>query len=85
MNTEAVMKSPIIALPVLIQIAVVAALYVATTAPAPTPLPSNSANAIHDLRQQRDEIETRLADLESRTRVFLPRGMGETSVPRIAR
>jgi hypothetical protein len=81
MNVEAVMKSPIVVLPVLLQIALVAALYTyssSTPAPVPEPLPSpvEGSAEVRQLHQQRAQIEAKLADLESRTIVFLPRGIG---------
>jgi hypothetical protein len=75
------MKSPIVVLPVLLQIALVAALYThssSTPSPVPAPVPSSVEGRaeIRQLQQQREEIEARLAALESRTRVVLPRGLG---------
>jgi hypothetical protein len=79
------MKSPIVVLPVLLQIALVVALCTqssSTPVPAPVqaPLPLSSAAEgsaeITQLHHQREQIEARLAALESRTTVFLPRGMG---------
>ena len=81
MNVEAVMKSPIVVLPVLLQIALVAALYTypsSTPAPLPAPLPSpvEGNSEIRQLNHQREEIEARLAALENTTKVVVPRGMG---------
>jgi hypothetical protein len=76
------MKSLIIALPVLIQLALVTALYQASnSAPAPSAPPSYSSTAseVHQLRQQRDRIEAQLNAIESRNRVFLPRGLGKVA------
>jgi hypothetical protein len=79
MNVEAVMKSPIIALPVLMQIAMIAGLYyAATSVPSPTPPSSKTLPQILQLQQQRDQIETKLAALETRE-LFLPRGMGRSA------
>jgi hypothetical protein len=81
MNVEAVMKSPIVVLPVLLQIALVAALYTyssSTPAPTPAPLPSpvGGGAEVRQLHHQREEIEARLAALENTTKVVVPRGMG---------
>jgi hypothetical protein len=74
------MKSPILVLPTLLQIGLVAALCFATTPatvqPAYAPAP---ASELLKLRAQRDQIEARVEFIESRTRVFLPRGMGRVA------
>jgi hypothetical protein len=71
------MKSLTIAIPTLMQIGVVAALCVAaTSATTPPPSTSEPATELHQLRLQREQIEARLEFIQSKTRVFLPRGMG---------
>ncbi len=73
------MKSPIVALPVVLQAAAIAALYfAATTRPAVVPPTNEPVNEIVLLHQQHDRIDARLKALESRTIAFAPRGMGSS-------
>jgi len=71
------MKSPILALPILLEVALIVALYThrdwtATLLPPPT----QRAADIRALRVQRDRIAARLAVLECMPKTFLPRGIG---------
>ena len=71
-------KSLLVALPFLLQIALFAALYTHRNAIAASPAPSNGPVEICDLHRQRDRIAAQLATLEHEPKQVLPRGVAPT-------
>jgi hypothetical protein len=72
-NLEAVMKSLVRALPILLLVAVVAILYARRQT---VPPPAEPASDIRSLQEQRDRINAQLDQLEHGSKNFLPRGSG---------
>jgi hypothetical protein len=74
------MKSPILALPLLFELAVIVGL--CTQGPQnAVPSPSARAAEIRQLHHQSDQIRARLAHLEGGAEVVLPRGIGSNEIP----
>jgi hypothetical protein len=75
------MKSPILALPLLFELAVIVGLCTQDPQNAvPPPLPSARTAEIRELRRQSKQIQARLAHLEGESEVVLPRGIGSNEV-----